>query len=167
MLLLLTSASTLRQPGSATVAALLITLLWLFIAYATPMATQARAALEGLPYQWDARGFFLIAFAMPAYILLTGLVIDLGLWALRRAGLGWRPAVWLTAATAGALHFVLDPRWLRWVDTMPHIQADGRAFAMQEWAGSFSPTLVAAGLGAALLGWMGWNVGIALRYTDK
>lgn len=163
---LLAAASFLRRPGAATLTALIFTGLRYGIWFFSLWATGWLARYLGLPFQSEALPFAAVGFAMPTYLAVAGLAIDLALLITTRYHLGGRMRVWTAGILGGLAIFLLDPRWLEVVDAFPRT-AERRAELLATYAAATAPSLAVVALVAALFAWLGWNIGVGLRYTHK
>jgi hypothetical protein len=162
---LMAAASFLRRPSAATITALLFTLLKLFLLWYAPWVVQLQASIMGYSYREYAVKFPIIGFTAPAYLVLAGLIIDLALAAFRRAGIGTRISIWMAAAVAALVNHLIDPRWMKLAEVRN--RPDILPLLAQMYEPTTAPMLFVVPVVAALAGWLGWNLGIALRYTDR
>jgi hypothetical protein len=138
---LLAAASFLRWPAGATLTALLFMLLRLGTVWFGPWAVSIQAQFMGYAYREGAVKFSIVGEAMPSLLLFVGIFVDLLLLAARRLNLSVQAAVWVTAAGAGLIQYLIDPT------SYPSI-----------------PMLIVVPLAAALSGRFGWNIGSMLRF---
>lgn len=164
---LMAAGSLVRRPGAITLTAALFTLIRLVTWYWAPLITAVQADLQSLQFKMDAAGFPVIGMAMPAYLIVAALIMDLVLWAGNQVGLGWRTQVVAASVLGMAANFVLDPRWIRFIEAWPRDSAAHLARMAPRFAEAALPSLALACLIAALFGLVGWRMGSVLRYTDR
>jgi hypothetical protein len=165
---LMMTASFIRKPGAATLTALLFTILRLVHAYWAPFGAAQLASLMNLPFRTDAVIKPIAATVLPAYLLVMGVIIDLGLYLFRKFNLSNTLAVMVTAAVGGVVHFLLDPRWSVWLNQVTRRlrEVDYQSIMASDSA-RWLPTLLLIIPLSALLGHVGWRAGIVLRYNDR
>ena len=144
---LLMVASSTRQPGVATLTALIFTGLRTLVWFLAPWATARYAASLGLYLRDYATGVSEVASAMPKWALVAAVAVDLAFWLGRRYH--WS-LFWVVALAGGASALLL-------VWPQQYLPADFAPLA------AITPVLAAV-LGAAA-GWIGWKLGIVLRKT--
>lgn len=164
-LTLMLTVSTVRRPWVATLTSVLFTGWRALMLGLTPGWVQWLAHSLSLPYRSGAVRIPAYGSALPTYLIAVGVLVDLGLLVASKARLNRNLSVVLTAALAGVVNFLVDPRWLIWVDTAarPFVRADLEAMLRQAWL----PTLPLVAVVAALFGLIGWNAGRVLRHTDR
>lgn len=172
-LFLVAGASFVRRPGAATAVAAVCTLLRVITWYGVPAAVSLQAGALDLPLRVHALAFSMTAFSIPPYLILTGVLIDVGLALVHRRhlplkGAGWAKRVGLVSAATLLVNHLIDPRWLTLISAAGERLGPERsaryleALSVTPW-----PTLVAVPAVAALAGWIGWQVGVQFRYTDR
>ena len=161
--MLLMTAAVLRRPGAATLVALMMTGLRLFLWYAAPWVTSEYATAVGLFLRDNTEGHSVVAGVLPPYVLLAGILVDLVLLVGRR--FGWK--VPLTVLLAGAL----VPVGLELIQTYPSLYvAPDFLFPVRTNLFSFdtitaiSPVDIVIG---ALAGLLGWVIGVILRNHER
>jgi hypothetical protein len=144
--------------GGATLAALALTLLRLALLLFVPWAVRVTAQAEGLPFRPGAPTVIATPLAFPAWVLLSGALIDASLWLsrTRRWSLPALPALLLAGTGAGVLLALLDRPWAL---TLPLTRAGRGLDVGAALATSLPVVALCALLGAAL----GVGVGAALR----
>lgn len=165
---LLAAAAAVRRPGAATLTALIYTLFRLTAWFGAPWATRLLAGSLNLPYKADAWFIPWTAFQMPAYLLVTGLSVDLALALLPRLRLGERAVSGLAGALAAISIYLLNQPW-RAVLAEPFFARNPEVLAefTEAYTAVGVTTPPAVLLLGALTGWLGWNLGLALRHTDR
>ncbi len=161
--MLLMTAAVLRRPGAATLVALVMTLLRLFLWYAAPWVTSEYATAVGLYLRDNTDANSVVAGVLPPYILLAGVVVDLVLMAGRR--FGWK--VPLTVLLSGAL----IPVALQILVSVPSLYiAPDLLFPIRsdllslDTIGDLSLVDMVTG---ALAGLLGWIIGVILRNHER
>lgn len=168
-LVLAMAASFLRRPGAATLVALLATALRLVVLRFSAAAVNALARAEGLPHKHDAVGITLPVLAVPALLVVAGLVLDLVLWLGERWRRPRRLAVLAAGALAPLLLFTIDRPWLAvagilpWLARFPAV----RDPLLARHAASLPLTMAAVAAAGVLAAWLGWQIGVYQRYTDR
>lgn len=163
---LLISAGFMRKPGAATLTAALFTLNRLIALVWAPPAVEWLRAQMDLTYRVGGAKFPVVGFTLPAFVIVAGLLVDMVLYLWQRARLSKFVGVAVAAAAAVGVNFLLDPRWIVWVD----LSAKGAA-ARAELLGRMHsvalPSAVVSMAAAAAMAWFAWGVGYMLRHTDK
>jgi hypothetical protein len=117
-------------------------LYWVII----PLLDQAYADSLGLAIRDTSRGFPFIPFFMPILAPLVGLLAALGLWFWKARG--WNANIGVTVVAA---------------IVTPVVFLDGNLIKLNE-----SPVLIlATALLAAFSGWLGWQLGVVARHSNK
>lgn len=167
--LLMLAASFLRRPWAATQTAVAILLLRLVGTYAAPVLVGIQAQVEGLGRRPDAVGYPFTVLAIPATLLLAGLIIDLILRLTPRLRLAGHGAAALATSVGLTAALMLERPWERALKvlpwTAPYPAVRDPVLALH--AEALLPTLLATLVAAALFGAIGWRLGIFLRYTDR
>lgn len=172
-LALWTVASFFRRPGVATLTALIHLALRQFFFYGVPVMVRAEAAWAQLPFREDrnpANLLPVIPMVNPVWLVVAGLLIDVGLFLAARYNLWSRTFVWVTSAVAMVAFTAVDRRWEDWWSFIGQAMIGTErvaAMRLAELSALLYPTLGAVAVIAALAGWLGWNVGVALRYSDR
>jgi hypothetical protein len=147
---LLLVVSVVRRPSTATLTALVFTVLCIGTGVFSAWATPAYATASGLFLRDDAVGFPTILVVLPKFVLPAGVLIDLVLAVGRRRGWPIHRGV-LVAAGAGTLALVgLEALLLTGVDLGFRVASP-------------LATTVASGAVGAAAGWGGWKTGVVLR----
>jgi hypothetical protein len=148
------AALSFRWPGAATGTALVYLLLRQVLFAFVPPAVDAVVRLEGQTYRPTAPIVTFVPFAMPQWLILAAVLLDLAVWLARRRGwpLG---AVVVTSTVAGFLVVAaLDTNWM--------------AFGMAKFPTFDGRSVLAAslpwtGLSAIVGSWLGVVLGASLR----
>lgn len=147
---LLLVVSVVRRPSTATLTALVFTLLCVGAGVFSAWATPAYADAKGLFLRDDAVGFPTILVVLPKFVLPAGVLIDLVLAVGRHRGWPVRRGV-LVAAGLGTLAMTgLEALLLTGVDLGFPVTSP------------LATTVASLGVGAAA-GWAGWKAGVVLR----
>lgn len=167
---LLAAASFVRRPGAATITALLfLGIRWLMI-WATPFATSVQSQVLELPFRSGAIFVSALGEAMPAFLFVAALIIDLALRVGEKMSIDRRLAIWVGAALGVTVNYLIDPRWIAISVSITRARGGSLENVSQLSAmydPGFLPTLIAIPFIAALAGWLGWNSGVVLRHTDR
>lgn len=161
-MVLLLVASVLRRPGSATLVALIFTVIRVVTWYLIPWLTLEYAAAIGLFLRDNTSGVAVLPGLMPAYLLAAGLAVDGLLLAGRRWGWDPRLIVPLAGAAAALLLRLLEPTLAAAV-LGPEVTPSIRDEIVRLRAAEAGPTLVVVPIVGAAFGWIGWRLGIVLR----
>ena len=160
---LLMVAAILRQPGAATLTALVFTALRLATWHAIPWVTREYAASIDLFLRDNTSGRPVVPGMMPAYLLVAGVAVDLLLLAARRRHWDLRLVVPVAGAVAAFLLRLLEPTLPALMPDPSWWSADGVNEVMATIAAMKYPTLLVTPFIGAVAGRLGWLLGIVVR----
>jgi hypothetical protein len=148
------AALSFRWPGAATGTALVYLLLRQVLFAFVPPAVDAVVRLEGQTYRPTAPIVTFVPFAMPQWLILAAVLLDLAVWLARRRG--WPLGVVVVTSTVAGFLVVaaLDTNWM--------------AFGMAKFPTFDGRSVLAAslpwtGLSAIVGSWLGVVLGASLR----
>lgn len=114
-LLLVASARAIGKPGAAMLISLWMTVTAITVAWFVPWATAMLVQSEGLQYRQSAPSTILVTDALPQYLLLTALAVELvflaARWWERRAPYANGTALLVAGGVATVVNSVLERPW--------------------------------------------------------
>jgi hypothetical protein len=148
------AALAFRWPGAATGTAVVYLLFRQVLFAFVPPAVDAVVRLEGQTYRQTARIETFVPFAMPQWLILAAVLLDLVVWLVRRRGWPLRTAVAISAVAGFLAVAALDTNWMAFGMTdVPTV--DGRSI--------LAASLPWTGVGAIAGSWLGIVLGTSLR----
>jgi hypothetical protein len=162
--MLLLVVSTLRRPGTATIAAVLFLLIQAVSWVVVPWVTREYAEAIGLFLRDTTSNRPVVPGMLPSFLLVAALAVDGIVWAFRRNGLPVTIGVPLAGAVSALVLNLLQP-YPALTFVGPDAPAEFLAAIEAMMAATRLPTLLLAPAIGALTGWFGWRLGVVLRGT--
>jgi hypothetical protein len=165
--MLAVAASFIRRPGAGLAVAAVV-LLWRGLIYlSVPDLVAWLSQTLALGYKARPVLFPLAGWVSSPFVFLPALVVDLGLWVAQQLK---RSAAWLAALAAmigAALQYLVDPRWLHFMEQFRHVTAADKAWWAQLMKPTWWPTLLLVPVVALVASALGWRFGQMLRYQTR
>lgn len=153
---LLMLVALVRRPGIASLLGLFVLLLSLAARAFVEWATPVYAASVALFIRDNAPTYAVLPEYLSPAVLAAGVLVDLGLLAARRLGLGLRVAVPAIGALAGLLIAAL-------FNTAFHLTPESAGLISSQ----MPATMLAALPVGAVAAWLGWQLGLILRGNPR
>jgi hypothetical protein len=151
------AALAFRWPGAAMVTVLVYLLFRQVLFAFVPPAVAAVVQLEGETYRRTAPIETFVPFAMPQWLILAAVLLDVAVWLARRRGWPLRAVVAISAVAGFLAVAALDTNWMAFgMAKFPTIDARSILAASLPWTG----------MGAIVGSWFGLVLGASLHRTE-